>query len=105
MTFNAISVEAFFDNAEETIQFPNSLLSSIRPISPSYTAFEKEEVNTTHVKRTFKLIESQSRLMAFGIYGRDFRLDSLVSGYSKVSINIIMIACMVISVRLFNVIY
>ncbi|KAJ8984124.1 hypothetical protein NQ317_017334 [Molorchus minor] len=77
ITFENISVSATFANDATRIQFPNSLLASIRPLSPQYTRWDKEETDGI-VKRTHSITRSQNRLLTFGIYGRDFSRDSPV---------------------------
>lgn len=59
------------------MQYPNSVLSSIRPVFPNATTwtsklFEDENI----VERTIQLTHPQSRLLSFAIYGRDFARDS-----------------------------
>ncbi|KAJ8954496.1 hypothetical protein NQ314_007102 [Rhamnusium bicolor] len=75
ITFEYISVVANFTKDENRIQFPNSVLSSIRPISPGFTIWNKEELSDG-VKRAHILHKPQNRLLTFGIFGRDFSRDS-----------------------------
>ncbi|KAJ8984125.1 hypothetical protein NQ317_017335 [Molorchus minor] len=77
ITFENISVSATFINDETRIQYPNSLLASIRPLSPQYTRWDKEETDSI-VRRTHSITRSQNRLLTFGIFGRDFSRDSPV---------------------------
>lgn len=74
VTFNGISVSGEFANSVNKTQYPNSLLSSILPIQVSKTEW-KEEKSEAIVKKTFSTT-NQDRLLTFGIYGRDFSLDS-----------------------------
>ncbi|KAJ8950745.1 hypothetical protein NQ318_011238 [Aromia moschata] len=77
MTFENVSVAANFVKSENRTQFPNSLLSSIRPLSPQYTVWESEETDSI-VRRRHAIVRPQTRLLTFGIYGRDFSRDSPV---------------------------
>lgn len=87
--FEHIEIVANFTDIHTKQQYPNSLLSHIRPIYPNSTVwtevkYEKEEI----VERSFALVESQKRLLTFAIYGRDFARDSnpFAAGASKMSL-------------------
>lgn len=74
VTFHFISIQAEFNYNRHAVQFPNSLLSSLRPIHPSHTKWTKRYIKEHQsVIRTFNLTSSQSRLMTFAIYGRDYK--------------------------------
>ncbi|CAH1163031.1 unnamed protein product [Phaedon cochleariae] len=74
ITFNTIKVTAKFPNDPDRVQFPNSLLASLRPISPRHTTWSRAVVGE-HVERTHACAQPQTRLLTFGIYGRDFGRD------------------------------
>lgn len=74
VTFEYINITAEFQVGGEKIQFPNSLLSSLRPISPQYTSWITERTEQK-VKRTHILNKAQNRLLTFAIYGRNFGND------------------------------
>jgi len=78
--FESITIKANFENSENKTQYPNSLLSSIRPINASLTNWIAEEIvgenGENLIRRTFSTNEPQSRLLTFAIYGRNFELDS-----------------------------
>ncbi|KAF2885341.1 hypothetical protein ILUMI_20810 [Ignelater luminosus] len=76
VTFNKISIKANFTIDENKVQHPNSLLSSIRPLPVNavewlHRYFQDEPI----VEWNYNLIEAQSRLFTFAIYGRDFNRD------------------------------
>ena len=78
VTFEEILVKANFEKTDNRTQYPNSLLSSIRPIDASKTvwnAVNVEDTGTNLIERSFSIAESQNRLLTFGIYGRNFDLD------------------------------
>ncbi|XP_060532853.1 vanin-like protein 1 [Cylas formicarius] len=75
ITFEKINVSGNFSQSERRVQYPTSLLSSIRPIETRHTSWHREEVNGTTVLRTHTLEKAQNRLLTFGIYGRDFTRD------------------------------
>lgn len=75
--FEHIEIKANFTDIHTRILYPNSLLSTIRPVYPNSTEwttveYEDEEI----VERTFVLHAPQNRLITFGIQGRDFARDS-----------------------------
>lgn len=74
VTFKSIAISAEFSDSVNKTQYPNSLLSSILPIQVSETEW-KEEKKDTVVRKTFST-QKQNRLLTFGIYGRDFSIDS-----------------------------
>ncbi|XP_049824654.1 vanin-like protein 2 [Aethina tumida] len=73
--FSSIKIRAEFPNEETRIQFPNSLLSSLRPMSQDAIKWEKT-INGTNVVRELTLLKPTNRLMTFAIYGRNFKADS-----------------------------
>ncbi|RZB39275.1 CN hydrolase domain containing protein, partial [Asbolus verrucosus] len=84
--FEQITIKATFENGENRTQYPNSLLSSIRPIEAARTKWEAKEVKIdgkNFTERTFSLIEPQDRLLTFAIYGRNFAQDSAVPNDSN----------------------
>lgn len=80
ITFKKIHIKAGFDLPyKERIyyssQFPNSLLSSFRPIHPDLTIWTKRTVlenKTEKLERSFELKAPQDRILTFGIFGRNF---------------------------------
>nr|XP_008191353.1 PREDICTED: vanin-like protein 1 [Tribolium castaneum] len=83
VTFENIQIAAKFDKSGNRTQFPNSLLSSIRPVNASETVWIKNEVvenGQEVVERTFALKKAQNRILTFAIYGRNFEQDSPPSG-------------------------
>ncbi|RZC40883.1 CN hydrolase domain containing protein, partial [Asbolus verrucosus] len=79
--FEEITIKASFENDENKTQYPNSLLSSIRPIPVSQTVWEKKEVEgQKSTERTFSLAQPQDRILTFAIYGRNFAQDSPPDG-------------------------
>ncbi|CAH1978068.1 unnamed protein product [Acanthoscelides obtectus] len=86
ITFNSIEVVGNFTNGERKIQYPNSLLTSLQSISPEKT-FWKKEIKGDTVLRTHALMKPQSRILTFGIFGRDFSRDGPPLSYSSASLN------------------
>ncbi|EFA06536.1 vanin-like protein 1 [Tribolium castaneum] len=79
LTFESIAVSAKFVKSENRTQFPNSLLSSIRPIDSSETYWVEKEVEvngTVFEEKQFATNVDQKRLLTFAILGRNFDLDS-----------------------------
>lgn len=74
VSFKELTITADFDKNENKTQFPNSLLSSIRPIDSKKTLWTSEEVNGI-IRKKFSIKEEQNRILTFGIYGRDFNKD------------------------------
>ncbi|XP_050513254.1 vanin-like protein 3 isoform X2 [Diabrotica virgifera virgifera] len=74
ITFKSIVVEANFTLDESRIQYPNSLLSNLKPILPQYTSWEKRESKESIIRR-HSLHKNESRLLSFGVFGRDFNRD------------------------------
>ncbi|XP_076255817.1 vanin-like protein 3 isoform X1 [Rhynchophorus ferrugineus] len=74
ITFNSINISGTFIETEDKIQFPTTLLSSIRPLPIDHYSWESE-VTGPNVVRTVRLHKSQDRLLTFGIFGRDFTKD------------------------------
>ncbi|XP_044260501.1 vanin-like protein 2 [Tribolium madens] len=75
VTFEKITITAKFENNENHTQFPNSLLSSIRPIDTSETAWSGSEVTENGknlIERKFSITKPQNRLLTFAIWGRNF---------------------------------
>ncbi|KAJ8916581.1 hypothetical protein NQ315_000225 [Exocentrus adspersus] len=70
LTFENVTVTANFTNDANRIQFPNSVLASLRP----RTVWTKEVLGEV-VRRRFALATPQNRLLTFGIFGRDFGRD------------------------------
>ncbi|XP_063930469.1 vanin-like protein 1 isoform X2 [Zophobas morio] len=76
--FENITITANFEDNASTTQFPNSLLSSIRPINANETEWSGKQVDEdgqTVIQRTFAFKKSQNRVLTFAIYGRDFGQD------------------------------
>ncbi|XP_072394005.1 vanin-like protein 3 [Diabrotica undecimpunctata] len=82
ITFKSIVVEANFTLDQTRIQYPNSLLSSLKPILPQYTSWEKHESKESVIRR-HSLNKNESRLLSFGIFGRDFNRDDLQDNHSS----------------------
>ncbi|CAH1963775.1 unnamed protein product [Acanthoscelides obtectus] len=82
ITFNSIKVVGSFTNVVHKIQYPSSVLSSLRAISPLKTSWKKE-VKVNMVERTHALVKPQSRILTFGIFGRDFSKDDAPHSYSS----------------------
>lgn len=80
ITFQNIEIVANFTDVHTRQQYPNSLLSNIRPIYPNATVWSNIEYEVDDdeelVERSFALVEPQNRLLTFAIYGRDFARDS-----------------------------
>lgn len=74
VTFENITVSANFLKDQNRIQFPNSVLASLRPISPQYTLWTREDSDNA-TRRSLTLTKPQDRLLTFGIFGRDFSRD------------------------------
>ncbi|KAG5889554.1 hypothetical protein JTB14_024961 [Gonioctena quinquepunctata] len=90
ITFKTLSVSSSFPKDVNRIQFPTSLLASIRPISPQNTTWMNEE-NGEYLKRTHSLKEPQNRLLTFGIYGRDFSRDIPTVNTANINISVYFI--------------
>lgn len=70
---------------DSAIQYPNTLLSSIRPLDKADFEWTSQYYDDNKiVEKTLKLTKPQDRLLVFGIYGRDFSRDS---GASWISVN------------------
>ncbi|XP_044264513.1 vanin-like protein 1 [Tribolium madens] len=78
VTFESITISAQFEKSENRTQFPNSLLSSIRPIDTSETSWDEKdvEINETIFEERSFTTRAQNRLLTFAILGRNFGLDS-----------------------------
>ncbi|XP_030762889.1 vanin-like protein 3 isoform X1 [Sitophilus oryzae] len=74
LTINSINITGNFSSSENKIQFPTTLLSSIYPLPVSHYTWDYETRDSQIIKR-LELNKPQSRLLAFGIYGRDFSRD------------------------------
>lgn len=74
-TFERVEIRANFTDVHTRQQYPNSLLSSIRPVLANATQWSTVEYEGV-VERRFELVEAQKRLLTFAIYGRDFARDS-----------------------------
>lgn len=75
-TFESVEIRANFTDIHSKMQYPNSLLSSIRPIYPNSTSWTKVEYESEEIiERTYKLNKPQDRLITFAIWGRDFARD------------------------------
>ncbi|XP_056646492.1 vanin-like protein 3 isoform X1 [Diorhabda sublineata] len=99
IVFDFISIEANFSIGGKRIQYPSSLLTSLRPISPKYTTWETEKL-PKYLRRKYTLNQAENRLLTFGIFGRDFNRDgdliipnaickSTVASYATILITII----------------
>lgn len=73
--FEYVQIKGNFTKVHTRQQYPSSLLSNIRPIAPSATEWVTTDFNET-LERSYSLRKSQSRLLTFAIYGRDFARDS-----------------------------
>ncbi|KRT84611.1 hypothetical protein AMK59_2733, partial [Oryctes borbonicus] len=71
-----LTIKANFTVSNSSIQFPNTLLSSIRPLNRSdYEWSSKYYEDGKIVERKITLLHPQNKLLVFGIYGRDFNRD------------------------------
>ncbi|KAK4878068.1 hypothetical protein RN001_010574 [Aquatica leii] len=77
-TIKHIQIKAEFDIDENKFQFPNSLLSNIKPL-PVEDFDWANTTSNTKIEWTYTLKTPQNRLMTFGIFGRDFSRDSAIS--------------------------
>ncbi|KAK4878066.1 hypothetical protein RN001_010572 [Aquatica leii] len=77
-TIRRIRIKAQFDIDDNKFQFPNSLLSNIKPLPVEDFDWTNRTLSTT-IERTYTLKTPQNRLMTFGIFGRDFSRDSPIS--------------------------
>lgn len=83
-TFESIEIKANFTDIHSKMQYPNSLLSSIRPIYPNSTSWTKVEYASEEIiERTYALKKAQDRLITFAIWGRDFARDFDPNASSK----------------------
>ncbi|KAI4454854.1 biotinidase-related [Holotrichia oblita] len=97
-TIEEITISANFTVSDSAIQYPSTLLSSIRPLDKTdYEWSSQYYDNNKIVQKTIKLTKPQDRLLVFGIYGRDFSRDS---GASWVTINHLLFAATVLGVLL-----
>ncbi|KYB27203.1 Vanin-like protein 1 [Tribolium castaneum] len=94
ITFEKLVIKATFGMPRKekiyySSQFPNSLLSSIRPIHPDFTSWSSQIIfdaqNKSYLERTFALLEPQSKILTFGIFGRNFTLHDQRSKGQKLS--------------------
>lgn len=74
VTFKRIQIKAQFEIDDQKFQYPNSLLSNIKPLPAEDFDWTSTTLNTT-IEKTFTLKHPQNRLMTFAIYGRDFNKD------------------------------
>ncbi|XP_050316381.1 vanin-like protein 3 isoform X2 [Anthonomus grandis grandis] len=74
LTFTYINIRANFSQSDQRVQFPSTLLSSIRPLPIESYIWKKEEMNSV-VIRNIELVEPQTKILTFGIFGRDFERD------------------------------
>ncbi|XP_074032951.1 vanin-like protein 3 isoform X2 [Leptinotarsa decemlineata] len=105
ITFKSISISATFPDDLNRIQYPNSLLSSLRPILPRHTIWKKEKIGG-RVVRTHILNEPQNRVLTFGIFGRDFNRDSTVSPNKSaelqaLSFPLVLSICLILHLTMF----
>ncbi|KAF5285196.1 hypothetical protein FQR65_LT13311 [Abscondita terminalis] len=73
-TFTRIEIRAEFAISDQKIQYPNSLLSNIKPLPVDAIEWTSVVANTT-ISRTYVLKKPQNRLITFAIFGRDFSRD------------------------------
>ncbi|GJQ79821.1 hypothetical protein Trydic_g23286 [Trypoxylus dichotomus] len=79
-TIEELTIKANFTVSNSAIQFPNTLLSSIRPLNRTDYSWSSQYYDDNKiVERTITLLQPQQKLLAFGIYGRDFARDSASS--------------------------
>ncbi|CAG9767569.1 unnamed protein product [Ceutorhynchus assimilis] len=74
ITFNSIEINGNFTPSKDRIQYPTTLLSSIRPLAVQDYSWKKTELNST-IQRSIVSLKPQNRLLTFGIFGRDFERD------------------------------
>ncbi|XP_066255889.1 vanin-like protein 3 [Euwallacea similis] len=73
--FNFINITGNFSHSEQRFQLPTTLLSSMRPLTIMEYSWRGAAVNEKILERNIELNEPQSRLLTFGIFGRDFTRD------------------------------
>jgi pantetheine hydrolase len=90
ITIKANFTEGFCPPSRPCTQYPNSLLSSMRPIHTNFTKWEtKVYPDQKHpiLEKTFSLVEPQDRLFTFAIFGRNFSMKPTKrSGYENLVI-------------------
>lgn len=84
VTFQTINVSAAFERSDDKIQFPNSLIASLKPISPQNTLWNKIESHGI-IRRNHILTTPHAKVLTFGIFGRDFSRDSLFPSKSNIN--------------------
>lgn len=77
-------MSAEFQISDNRIQFPNSVLASLRPISPQYTDWIRHK-KLNSVRRDHILKTPYNKILTFGIFGRDFERDSPYPSSSHVA--------------------
>ncbi|KAK9746766.1 Carbon-nitrogen hydrolase [Popillia japonica] len=79
-----VTIRANFTVTDSAIQYPNTLLSSIRPLDKADFEWTSQYYDDNKiVEKTLTLTKPQDRLLVFGIYGRDFSRDSGASWISR----------------------
>lgn len=105
VTFEEINVSAEFHISSDRIQYPNSVLASLRPISPQYTLWTRDESGPT-VRRDHILKKAHNRILTFGIYGRDFSRDSPYPSGSntlRISNTTTILLCIIIALTIIKI--
>ncbi|XP_066144857.1 vanin-like protein 3 [Euwallacea fornicatus] len=73
--FNFINITGNFSQSKQRFQLPTTLLSSMRPLTTMEYNWRGVAVDEKTLTRNIELNEPQSRLLTFGIFGRDFKRD------------------------------
>ncbi|KAH0817463.1 vanin-like protein 1 [Tenebrio molitor] len=78
VTFEEITILARYQTSDNKTYFPDTLLSTIRPIDATETEWGEEipQNDGKSATRTFSLKKPQNRLLTFAVYGRNFARDS-----------------------------
>ncbi|RZC41782.1 CN hydrolase domain containing protein [Asbolus verrucosus] len=90
LKFEQVTIKASFEKNENKTQYPNSVLSSIRPIPASQTVWEKREVEADGkklVERTFSLTASLWDDLTVAVVDYSPILDSRLSDEERIVIN------------------
>lgn len=75
-TFKRITIKANYTISPAKAQYPTTLLSDLRPVSAHGMEWSSKTYNNENlIERQLTLIEPESQLYVFGIYGRDVSRD------------------------------
>ncbi|XP_019759138.2 vanin-like protein 1 [Dendroctonus ponderosae] len=74
VTFSSITVLGKFAHSAQRVEYPTTLLSSIRPL-PVKEYTWTSQTGAGIVEKNITLLKPQNRLLAFGIFGRDYERD------------------------------